>query len=172
MKRYFLNPGDIVCAIVLISLGGIFQLLVTTFIFLNFTSTYSNVDIMAATALYLMPLPRWIGGLLYLNKYGGHIYLHDNRIILQKGKKLRIIEIADIRWIELKHDVRSRINKGSRKDKGFRFFIRLNDQKKDLDFIITNNIILEIIKNHNIRIMPDWYNKEYLNTGSFDFLCK
>ena len=100
------------------------------------------------------------------------MYVDDDCLILKKGKKQTTIEVSNIRWIELNYDIRGGLKGGICKEKDFRFFIRLNDQKEDLDFIITNQIILDVIKKHNIRIMPDQYNQIYINTGKFDFRSK
>ena len=116
-----------------------------------------------------IPLLLMIPQVCYIKKYYGYIFLDDNHLILQKGKKQIVMEISDIRWIELWYDHRSGTHGALGPVKKFRFSIRLNNQKEDLDFIITNQIILDIIKKHNIRIMPDQYNQIYINTGKFDF---
>ena len=98
------------------------------------------------------------------------MYVDDTRFILKRKKEQTVIEISDIRWIELKYDIRCRGGgKGIAPKKDFRFSIRLNNHKQDLDFIITNQIILDMIKKHNIRIMPDQFNQIYIDTGKFDF---
>lgn len=169
MKKYFLNPGDIVCAIALISVGFVFALLSITLIFFCSLSTPGEIVVMVALALLLSSPLLW--GVLYLNKYSGYMYFDDRFLVLKKNGKKEIINISDIKWIEIKYDSRNGI-KGWTSQRNFRFFIRLHSKKENLNVILTNNIVFEIIKKHMIRIMPDQYHQIYLNTGSFDFRSK
>ena len=170
MKKYYLNPNDILLGIFGMFLpGGAFITLMIFSFFNGVSINISNVGVVIAFLLFtlLLMAPFAYG----LSKYCGCMYLDDNRLILKKGKKQTTIEIANIRWIELRYDLRS-CSGGIGNKRDFRFSIRLKDQKKDLDFIITNQIILEVIKKHNIRIMPDQYNDIYIKTGKFDFRSK
>lgn len=168
MKKYFLNPSDIFLGVFGMFLtGGVFIALLISFI-ITWRSTQS-IDFGIAIAFLSIPLLLMIPQVCYIKKYYGYIFLDDNHLILQKGKKQIVMEISDIRWIELWYDHRSGTHGAPGPVKKFRFSIRLNNQKEDLDFIITNQIILDIIKKHNIRIMPDQYNQIYINTGKFDF---
>lgn len=169
MKRYLLNPGDVICAITIMSIGGITAILITVGLFSGFPVSWG--DVLACMILYQFPLLIVMLGVLYLNKYSGYFYFCDDNIIIKKGKKQTIIDIANIRWIEITIDNRGgryAIDIGPRKN--FRFCIRMQDQKKDIDAIITNNIMFEVIKKYCIRIMPDWFNETYLKTQNFDFL--
>ena len=168
MKKYFLNPSDIFLGVFGIFLtGGVFTALLISFI-ITWRSTQS-INFGITIALFLLPLLLMIPQVCYIKKYRGYIYLNGSHLILKKGKKQIVIEISNIRWIGLRYDFRSGAKGKIGVEKKFRFFIRLNNQKEDLDFIITNQIILDIIKKHNIRIMPDQYNQIYINTGKFDF---
>ena len=173
MKKYFLNPADIFLGIFsMVGLCGIFITLLISLV-IEWISKRSLANILEiAVVLFSILLLLMVLILCYMNKYWGWIYLDNNHLILKKGKKQVALNITDIRWIELKYDVRSGIKGGIHSKKGFRFFIKLNNYKENLDFIITNHIILDIIKKHNIRIMPDQYNQIYINTGKFDFDCK
>ena len=167
MKKYFLNPNDIVISVIGMFLtgGGFIAILISIVIRISTQS----IDFGIAIAFLSIPLLLMIPQVCYIKKYRGYIYLNGSHLILKKGKKQIVIEISNIRWIELRYDFRSGAKGKIGVEKNFRFFIRLNNQKEDLDFIITNQIILDIIKKHNIRIMPDQYNQIYINTGKFDF---
>ena len=167
MKKYFLNPNDIVISVIGMFLtgGGFIAILISIVIRISTQS----IDFGIAIAFLSIPLLLMIPQVCYIKKYYGYIFLDDNHLILQKGKKQIVMEISDIRWIELWYDHRSGTHGALGPVKKFRFSIRLNNQKEDLDFIITNQIVLDIIKKHNIRIMPDQYNQIYINTGKFDF---
>ena len=168
MKKYHLNPNDIFLSILgILLVGGSFIVLMIGSVINGETINVSNIWIVVAFLLFALLL---MSPFVYnLNKYRGYMYIDDSRLILKKGKKQATIEISNIRWVELKYDIRNGIKGRIGKEKDFRFSIRLNNQKRDLDFIITNQIILDIIKKHNIRIMPDQYNQMYVNTGNFDF---
>jgi hypothetical protein len=168
MKKYYLNPNDIFLSILGVLLaGGAFIVLIIGSVINGENVNISNIWIVLAFLLFTLLL--MVPFAYNLNKYGGYMYVDDSRLILKKGKKQAIIEISDIRWIELTYDFRNGRKGEIGQEKDFRFSIRLNNQKRDLDFIITNQIILDIIKKHNIRIMPDQYNQMYVNTGNFDF---
>lgn len=167
MKKYYLNPADIIVGTVFLSLSVIPMIVLMIFMILNIPS--NTEQIISAIVMFIALIVILLFGLIYLRKYSGYLYLDDKRMVLKKSKKQVSVNISDIRWIELKSDVRGMGKGGISPQKGFRYFIRLKDQKTDLDFIITNKIILEIIKKNNIRIMPDWYNQIYLETGDFDF---
>lgn len=167
MKKYYLNPADIIVGTVFLSLSVIPMIVLMIFMILNIPS--NTEQIISVIVIFIALIVILLFALIYLRKYRGYLYLDDKRIFLKKSKKQVTVNISDIRWIELKSDVRGIGKGGISSQKGFRYFIRLKDQKTDLDFIITNKIILEIIKKNNIRIMPDWYNQIYLETGNFDF---
>ena len=166
MKKYYLNPADIIVGIAFMSLSVIPIIFLIIWLILN---SPSNVEqIILACVIFIVLIMILLCAFLYLYKYSGYLYLDDKQMVLKKEKKQVSVDIVDIRWIELKYDTRGIGKGGVSSQKGFRFFIRLNERKTDLDFIITNKIILEIIKKNNIRIMPDWYNQIYLETGNFD----
>ena len=167
MKKYLLNPIDVFTAIFFMSISTVIICFLTVAMFFELPS--SRNEIISTAALYSISIVIFVFGLLYLIKYRGYIYFREKCIVLKKGRKETRIEPNNIRWIEIKYDVRNGLKGGIRLKNNFCFSIRPCNQKEDLDFIITNNIILEIIKNHNIRIMPDQYNKIYIDTGNFDF---
>jgi hypothetical protein len=171
MKKYHLNPNDVFLSIFgILLVGGAFIVLIVFSIInaesINFSNLWMVIVFLLFTLLLMTPF------VYHWNKYCGYIYVNDNHLVLRKGKKEETIAISNIRWIELKYDTRSGSKGGIGKEKDFRFSIRLNDKKEDLDFIITNQIILDIIRKHNIRIMPDQYNQIYIDTGKFDFRSK
>ena len=171
MKKYYLNPHDVFLSIFGIFLmGGAFIALIIFSFFNGESINLSNLWIIIAFLLFSLLLMAPF--VYHLNKFCGYMYVDDDCLILKKGKKQTTIEVSNIRWIELNYDTRDGLKGGISKEKDFRFFIRLKDQKEDLDFIITNQIILDVIKKHNIRIMPDQYNQIYINTGKFDFRSK
>ena len=169
MKKYYLNPNDIFTSIFAMFLvGGAFIALIIFSIINGETINISNIS--SVIVLFLLTLLLMAPFIYNLNKYCGYMYVDDTRFILKRKKEQTVIEISDIRWIELKYDIRCRGGgKGIAPKKDFRFSIRLNNHKQDLDFIITNQIILDMIKKHNIRIMPDQFNQIYIDTGKFDF---
>lgn len=99
--------------------------------------------------------------LRYLHKHSGRLYLYENHFILKKHRQEFCVNISDIKWIELKHDRRATVHKGWTTKASWKYCIRLNNQKSDLDYLITNNIMLNIIEQHDIRIMPDDYSKNF-----------
>lgn len=103
-----------------------------------------------------------------IRKYYGVFYFDDETITLKKGKKEVTIKFADIRWIEL-YAVMSWVRYPKKND--WQFGIRLFNEKQDIDFFITNNVIIDLIEKHNIRIMPDYFQKAYL-AGEFDLRLK
>ena len=178
MKKYFFNPYDIFISIIIISFSLILigfltiMLIFDLYLFPSNDMSLSLEILVSIIILYLIFLTTLILGLLYINKYKGYIYPRDDHILLKKGKKIVKVEPNNIKWIEIKHDLRSGLKKGFGKNERLRFSIRLYNEKENLDFIITNNIILDIIKKYNVRIMPDQYNDIYLKTGNFDFISK
>ena len=170
MKKYYLNPNDVFVSIFgMLLTGGAFIALIIFSFFNGESINLSNLWIIIAFLLFSLLLMAPF--VYHLNKFCGYMYVDDDCLILKKGKKQTTIEVSNIRWIELKYDTRG-VNGGIGQQKDFRFSIRLNNHKQDLDFIITNQIILDVIKKHNIRIMPDYYNQIYINTGKFDFRSK
>jgi hypothetical protein len=167
MKKYYLNPQDIFISVFLMLLtGGLFvTILISTIINIS----KQSVDLGIAIVFLSIPLLLMIPQICYINKYCGYMVWDDNRLIFKKGKKQKEVEISNIRWIELRYDYRGGSKGRIGNEKNFRFFIRLNNQKENLDFVITNQIILDIIKKYNIRIMPDQYNQIYIDTGEFKF---
>ena len=97
----------------------------------------------------------------YLIKHGGTITYDSEYVIIKKHFKT--IKISDIRWIKFDMDPErcyARLIKGLHEE-FWECTIRLIDQKKELPINITNRIILNLICEHNIRVMPH-EEKEYI----------
>ena len=104
-------------------------------------------------------------------KYYGVFYYDDKTITLKKGKQEVTIKFTDIRWIELYGYTIMSCRGGYSKKRDWKFGIRLYNEKQDLDFFITNNVIIDLIEKHSIRIMPDYLQKAYLS-GELDLRIK
>ena len=170
MRKYFLNPFDIFCAMMLLFLsGGLLILTVLTAIF-NIKQIFSGDDVsilLCWLVLFAFALFFVCYSLLYWNKNKGYLYVGQNSLILKKARQEVQFNISDIKWVEFKHYRRGfkPIAKVSRYS--WKFEIRLNQHKKNLDFIITNDVMIDIVEKNKIRIMPDAYNKAYLD-GTMD----
>ena len=178
MKRYFLNPGDMAIGIALIAVGVLFCVPLTVWLIVSLlTMSPSESDsirsvVFMAAILFAILLSPIIGGVLYCHHYKGFLYVFDDRIAIKNGKNEVEIDISRIRWIDIKPYFRPGARATYSKEQELQFSIRLYDEKKDLDVRITNSILLDVIGWHQIRIMPNHYNEEYIRTGSFDFIRK
>ena len=168
MKKYFLNPYDVFLGIFILLLLGIELILCVVFTIIDITkSPTHNGSIIVLILLYLLPISFGVYFAHYLYKYSGYLYWKNDVFTLKKGRRKLQFNVSDIRWIELQHDLRGASARVITSRRRWKFSIRLHGKKENLNFIITNNIIIDIIQKYQIRIMPDEYNKAYLN-GTMD----
>ena len=171
MKKHFLNPSDMILAIVGLGFSGAVLLAAAVATVVEILQASPEASVWVLVCIYLFPMLLGTMFLFYMNKYKGYLYVGDDSLILEKGNKRIQFAIADIKWIELKHDVRGGRARPAPKHWEWKFLIRLNYQKQPLDFLVTNSVVVDIIEKHKIRIMPDEYQKAYLE-GKMDLRLK
>ena len=168
MKKYLFNPRDIFSGVllkVLVNMLTIFLLVWDIYSFLH--GNESKVGFVLG--LICMVSALIIEELLFircLKKYGGHFCFEKDTFTLKKGKKQVSFSVSDIRFIEIKPYIRSGSHALGKVEDEWKFGIRLLNQKKNLDFFISNSKILDIIKEKHIRIWPDLYERIYGKAGN------
>lgn len=163
MKKYLLHPDRIFYTIILL----IITIPIIIVMSIGFIKEDKNglgfkewgVFILS----FLMAFSSLGYGIYYLIKHGGTITYDSEYVIIKKHFKTIKFKISDIRWIKFDMDPErcyARLIKGLHEE-FWECTIRLIDQKKELPITITNKIILNLICEHNIRVMPH-EEKEYI----------
>ena len=158
MKKYLFNPQDIFNGILLkiiVNMLTIFLLVWDIYSFLHGNES----KVVFVLCLICMVSALIIEELLYirsLKKYGGHFYFENDIFTLKKGEKQVSFSVSDIRFIEMTPYTRSGMYNRGKVKKEWKFGIRLLNQKKNLDFFISNPKMFDIIKEKRIRILPDY----------------
>lgn len=158
MKKQFSNPYGIGGAILAVAIS-----LVVSGAMVATSIKCFDVDPKVAIWLCVIILPVIVMCPVYLIKYGGYFLVEDDCLILKKGRRREKIAIKDIRWVEVKpHNTHSWAPGRPRKNELWEFWIRLNGEKKNLNYLITNQKFVDVIKEYNIRMISEYLEKEIL----------
>ena len=157
MKKHLLNPHDVMTGI---SLTLVVIFFGTMFIGMWMgkvcsTNNPSPVVICVTLLLIVTTYAPAIYGFAHYWYFRGFLYLYDDYIVLKKGRKKVQFDISQIRRIEIKYDLGKR---GRQLTRGVehRYAIVLCGQKEALDFLITNPMMLSLIRKHNLRFTPSY----------------
>lgn len=155
MKRFFLNPNDIAIGICLFIFGILFDaMFLGVMLPTMLESSFPRPEIiMLLSIINLIALVPAIYGLVHFFRFRGSLYLYDHHIVIKKGRKKVKFDISQIRRISIKYYNR----KGGRlptREIEYQYSIYLCEQKQKLDFLITNPIMLTIIRKHHIHFTP------------------
>ena len=115
MKKYFLNPTDIFLGILFFSLYNSLVLLGAALSLVDLVQRRilaENTVVFVIVCLILLTVPN-LFIIRFIRKYSGRLYLFDDHIVLSRGKEQVRVKISDIKWIELKRDVRTSVHKGT-----------------------------------------------------------
>ena len=149
MKRYFMNPFDFIFSqifwypCIIIALLGLFG---------GVKEIVDGTEWWIVIILQLLSFIINIPGAICFAKYRGRFFVDGKKLTMTKGKKSFVVEIENIKSIEIRRLYITWSSKSTRKC--YQFLIYLKGEKRPLDFLITNKNMFYIAEKYDIKIGP------------------